>query len=389
MRYKNRMNTKNLMVSFVAIAMALFLVATVSADVTSVTVDGIEVYDGAVVTSLRSVTAGETITVKVYFDYPETMYDVTIKAELDGVEVKTKEFNAIEGADKKILNIKVPYDFEDDELDKKLELEITVEGEDFEEILPKITLNVQRPKYNVDFKSINVAQNIEAGETFPVDIIVKNTGFDDLKDLFVTARISALDIEQRFYFGDLVDAKEDSDSTDDDVTDTLHKRFYLTVPYDVASGEYTLKVEVSNDDAVLSKTVIVDIKGLPNQVFKTENGLMIINPTDKIAVYTVVVESPASVSRNVVSVEAGKSETIIVTPNAEGEYNFNVSVFNADGKLVRTVTFSGSEEVSQLASPIVILTVILAIIFLVLLVVLIVLVTKKPEKTEEFGESYY
>ena len=60
-----------------------------------------------------------------------------------------------------------------------------------------------------------------------------------------------------------------------------------------------------------------------------------------------------------------------------------------DGELVSTITFTGSEEVSQLASPIVILTIILAIIFLVLLVVLIVLVTKKPEKAEEFGESYY
>jgi preprotein translocase subunit SecG len=40
-------------------------------------------------------------------------------------------------------------------------------------------------------------------------------------------------------------------------------------------------------------------------------------------------------------------------------------------------------------NPIVVLTVVLAIIFLVLLVVLIVLIGRKPQKSEEYGESYY
>ncbi len=381
------MNTKNLMVSFVAIAMALFLVATVSAlDITDeavITVNGMNIINDDV-----SVVAGETITVKVYFIANESDTDVTVTVEIEGdkidTEVESEVFDVENGSQyRKVLNIKVPYELKD-KVSGEVTLNIKIEGREHEtEILP-VTLNVQRPSYNIDFKSINVAKNVEAGEKFSVDIFLKNTGYNDLDDLFVTARISALDLEQRFYFGDLVAIE-----VEDDDEDTLSERFYLTVPYDALTGAYTLEVEVSNEDTVLSKTVTVEINGLPSQVFKTENGLMIINPTDKIAVYTVVVESPASVSRNVVSVEAGKSETIIVTPNAEGEYNFDVSVLNADGELVSTVTFTGSEEASQLASPIVILTVILAIIFLVLLVVLIVLVTKKPEKAEEFGESYY
>ena len=48
-----------------------------------------------------------------------------------------------------------------------------------------------------------------------------------------------------------------------------------------------------------------------------------------------------------------------------------------------------SESAVSIASPIVVLTIILAIIFIVLLVILIVLLGKKPEKQEEFGESYY
>ncbi len=58
------------------------------------------------------------------------------------------------------------------------------------------------------------------------------------------------------------------------------------------------------------------------------------------------------------------------------------------GELVNTFTFSAVEDAS-VTSPIVVLTIILAIVFLVLLVVLIVLIGKKPEKVEEFGESYY
>ncbi len=407
MRYKNRMNTKNLMVSFVAIAMALFLVATVSATLTTSSTGNLNIYevsvDGMYANSILGdigVTAGETITVKVYFtiDAGEELSDVVFKAELGDSEVEVERATLVADGNSSsgriYLNIKVPYDFDDDELHKDETLEITVEGEndsgyDFE-ATAEVELKIKRPDYNVDFKSINVAKNVEAGKTFQVDVVLKNTGYNDLEDLFITARISALNLEQRFWFGDLVDSKEDSTSIDDDDTDTLHRRFSFSVPYGIESGEYTLEVEVSNEDTVLSETVIVEITNkFPSTVIKSGNDLILVNPTDSMVGYKIIAESPASVSENIVFVQAGSSETVTVTPNAEGEYEFSVGVFSMDGELVRTVSFSGSQEVSQIVSPIVILTIVLAIIFLVLLVVLIVLVTKKPEKTEEFGESYY
>ena len=382
----NRMNTKNLMVSFVAIAMALFLVATVSAlNITKVTIDGIEYNAGA---DNPAVIAGETITVKVYFtaETNKTASDVTVKVELGDNTAETEEFVIVEDNKyKKVLNIKVPYDFEDDELSTELDFKVEITSKDLDaEDIVEGTLTIQKPKYNIDFKSINVDKNVEAGETFPVDIVLRNTGYNDLDDLFVTARISALDIEERFYFGDLF-AIEDGDDED-----TLHKRFKLTVPYGALTGAYTLEVEVSNEDTVLSKTVTVEITNkFPELVIKSGDSLILVNPTDSLVGYKIIPQSPASVSEDVVLVDAGSSETVTITPNAQGEYSFDVSVFSMDGKLISTVTFTGSEEVSTLASPIVVLTVILAIIFLVLLVVLIVLVTKKPEKAEEFGESYY
>jgi len=63
-------------------------------------------------------------------------------------------------------------------------------------------------------------------------------------------------------------------------------------------------------------------------------------------------------------------------------------VFSLNGELLYVVNMTKSVD-SGSSSPIVALTVILAIIFVVLLVVLIVLMGKKPEKSEEFGESYY
>ncbi|MCK5150149.1 hypothetical protein KAJ87_04460 [Candidatus Pacearchaeota archaeon] len=384
------MKSKNLMVSFVAIVMALFFVATASALIASseVTIDGVEVGDNP------AIIAGETITIKVYFTADANASEVVIKAELDDSVAETSKFDIEDGeAYRKVLNIKVPYDFDDEDLSDGLDLEIEVKGKDTDtgnkekEIISDVTLTVQRPSYNVDFKSINVDQNIQTGETFPVDIVLKNTGYNDIDDLYVTARIPALDVEKTAYFGELV-AIEDDD--DDDDTDTLSKRLYLTVPYDVATGAYTIEVEVSSDDLVLSKTVTVGISNkFPETVIKSGNDLIIVNPTDSVAGYRIVADSQASASESVVFVQAGSSETVTITSDAEGEYSFDVSVFSLDGKLVSTVTFSGEAEVNQLTNPIVILTIVLAIVFLVLLVVLIVLVTKKPQKAEEFGESYY
>jgi len=122
--------------------------------------------------------------------------------------------------------------------------------------------------------------------------------------------------------------------------------------------------------------------------------LLVVNPTDRLKVYRVVTESSGSLSSEanaaVVAIPAGTSKTVLVTANAEnaGEYTFNVNVLSGE-TLESTVQLSLIAEGSSISSPIVILTIILAIVFIVLLVVLIVLIGKKPEKAEEFGESYY
>ena len=69
-----------------------------------------------------------------------------------------------------------------------------------------------------------------------------------------------------------------------------------------------------------------------------------------------------------------------------------MNIFSGES-LVQTVTLSetvkGKTSSTGVSNPVIVLTIILAIIFIVLLIVLIVLIGKKPEKSEEFGESYY
>lgn len=412
------MNAKNLLVSFLAIASILLLATTVSAgQITTdyeVTIEGIivlkEVSSNASFPSDVNVIAGETITVKVYFTADHNDSDVTMEAEIEGDKVDvssvTSSFDVIEGKSyRKVLTLKVPYELKD-ELSDSLTLNIEMDGKEYKTELDEITLEVQRPSYNVDFKSINVAQTIEAGETFPVDVVLKNIGYNDLNDLYVTASIPALELEKTAYFGDLVSDEWNSDD-DDDETDTWSGRIYLEVPYNAEAGLYALELMVENDDATISevKQVIVEndfeasviVSAYKKTVAVGEDAdynLLIVNPTNKLKVYKVISESTDTISSNaeqsIVAIPAGSSKTVKVTANAdsEGEYDFNINVFSGD-ELVDTVTLGLNAQGTSVTNPIVILTIILAIVFLVLLVVLIVLVTKKPQKSEEFGESYY
>lgn len=426
------MNTKKILVSLCTIAIVLFLVATASAEVctscqsttdvdceccgTLITTPGdaplagcvtIEI-DGMNINNNPSVIAGEDVTVKVTFTSSVTTTGVRIKAELEGdkdsVEVMTGSFDVEAGHTyTKSLKLEVPFELKDVTSDD-LELSVRIWNSDYESEYENMALRTQRPSYNPVVKSISVAQSVDAGETFPVDILVKNMGYNDLEDLYVTVGIPTLGVQKTAYFGDLV--TKESCTEDCEEEDTVSGRIYLEIPYGVEAGIYNLEVLVENDDVESTFVRQIAIENnLPENVIVTsdkktvavgqeaEYTLLLVNPTDSLLVYTIVAESNGEVSSSVdsavVAVPAGSSKTVTVTAMAksEGEYNFDVNVFSNE-KLVEKVTLNLNAE-GRAVNPIVVLTVVLAIIFLVLLVVLIVLLGRKPQKTEEFGESYY
>ena len=389
MKKLQTMDAKKFLVSFLTIVSVLFLVVSVSAATSElVTIESVEV--NGIPESWNediSIIAGEKIFIEVVLEALENASDVRIKAELQGTKLdsETQVFvgDVEEGKRyKKTLTLNIPYELKD-EVSDDLSLDIKVWNGDFKTEFNEIVLRVQRPSYNIGVMSIGTSQTIDAGETFPVDIVLKNVGYNKLNDLYVTVTIPALNIVAKAYFGDLLTLEDyDSNNKKDD---TIRGRLFLEVPYNAAPGIYTLEVEVSNDDLTMSeaKQIVVENE-LTESVIRSGNDLILVNPTNKLKVYRVIPESPATVSESTVVVSAGSSR--IVTVSSNSAESFSVNVFSGEN-LVGTVEFTDVE--SQVTSSIVILTVILAIIFVVLLVVLIVLLTKKPEKDEEFNESYY
>jgi len=415
------MQTKKLWVSFLAIASLLLLVANVSAaelsDDVAVKVNGIDAgyYNGTDYVAWDddvSVIAGEQVSVKVTFTSLVNDTDVTLSAELEGEKVKNSEMSPsfdVEAGKTytKTVLVTVPFELKDD-ISTDLLLNLELDGKEYKTEIDDITVRVQRPSYNPEIKSVTMDQTIRAGSTLSVDLVLKNMGYNSLDDIYVTVSVAELGLEKSSYFGDLVPIETCSDD-DCDKEDTVSGRLYLTVPYDAKAGTYTLKVEVKADSDVdmsksaefvvsndFSKTVIVDATSKNVDVNEDAvYSILLVNPTDQVQVYRIVTDDKSglstSVSENVVAVSAGSSRNVDVTASSSqaGEYDFTVNVFSGE-KLVDTVTFNlKAEKGSSAIDPILVLTIILAIVFIVLLIVLIVLISKKPEKSEEFGESYY
>jgi hypothetical protein len=406
-KMKEEMNAKSFLVSFIATVSILFLVATASAFTGDLATNGLVKVEGMDASSGDvSVIAGEKIIITVYFDSLQSASDVKVKAEIEGnkvdVEDRTTTFDVESGKRyKKTLSLQVPYELKD-ELSDDITLTITVSNSDYESE-EDFTLRVQRPSYNANIKSVIVKQTVESGETFSVDVVLKNIGYNDLEDVYISASIPELGIQSgKKYLGDLV-ALEECDCEQDEIclircnycldeddTDTVTARLYLDVPYDVDGGIYSLEVVVENDEdkTEVAKQIIVN-NDISETVIQSGNKIVLVNPTNKIKVYKIIPEYPATVSESVVAVPADSSKTVTVDANSNKEYK--VSVFSGE-TLVKTITFNsqtGQKDDSSNTSPLVALTIILAIIFIVLLVILVVLITKKPEKSEEFGESYY
>lgn len=398
------------MFSFLLAASILLFAVNVSAAPLA-TVNDVEV-DGVSVFSDPALIVGDKIMVKVEFVSLANVSDVTVEAELEGDKAdassETASFDVESGRTyAKSLVLEVPFDLKD-ELSGDVTLTVTIKGDNGFVTEEVFTLRVQRESYDANIKSVSVPQPVKAGELFPVDIVLKNLGYNNLDDLYVTVSIPALNVERTSFFGDVVALECDEDSTavenygvdvsrkcNEDNEDTVLGRVFVQLPWNVKSGAYALEVTAESDDTTSSKTIQIDVLNAfsSGNFIVSGNKLLIVNPTNDVAVYRLVPEASngvsVSLSDSVVAVPAGSSKTVTVSAssNANGVQTYAVNVFSADGALLDKVTFATGSE-SRATSPIVVLTVILAIIFIVLLVVLIVLVGKKPEK-EEFGESYY
>jgi hypothetical protein len=404
-----KMNTKNLMV-FVAIACALFLVAGVSA----YTIEGVALDGVNAMTDAASVIAGENVKVEVWFTALQNDSDVTVEVEFEGrkidFEKSTSSFDVEAGKKyKKTLTLEVPYELKD-EISDDLDLTITIDGQSTK-LTSSWTVRVQRPTYNAEVKSVTMPGSVDAGDFVSAEFVIKNRGYNDLDDLYVTLAIPALAVQKTVYLDDLVTIED----CDDDCgkSDTVSGRISVVVPYDAKAGVYAVEFAVSNDDTTSSvvrqvavnndfagNVIVESTKKTVGVGEKAEYGLLLVNPTNKLKVFRLVPETTsglvANVDQSVVAVPAGSSKPVKVVASAdkEGEYTFGVNIFSGETLTSKAVMSMGVEGASKtvansVANPVVILAIVLSIVFVILLIILIVLITRRPEKAEETGESYY
>lgn len=429
------MKSKAILVSLLAIC-AVFAFAIVSGTSTpngnlnavlTTTVNGADLDLGSGATLDLSSDVGTMIPVKVQITNNEnfTLTDARIKVEIRNadVEAETDQFILLSGKTKtEFLSLQLPQSIKDNpSKDYRLVVTLTSNEGDFQMVYDPFS--VDRKPYDLEVLSVDTSGDVSAGSNLAVNVVLKNIGAEDLSDTFVTVRIPALNVEKRVYFSDLapVDGREitldQSDITDQSIVvhetsdrqSSAERTLYLQIPSDAKAGVYSLEVEASNADTDTKTTKSITIMGseqssdvLASSISKdVEAGqtvtydLVLVNSGDKIAVYDIVPENAqnlvVSVDEPVVTVQAGSSKTVQVKATAGdvmGTFNFAVNV-NSQGNLVKRVNLTANVSKKTVTSNVMVLTVVLAIIFVVLLIVLIVLLTRKPEKTEEVGESYY
>ncbi|MDP3881364.1 MAG: hypothetical protein Q8Q31_00605 [Nanoarchaeota archaeon] len=414
------MKTEKFVVLLVAIfALAIASLGNVSAyaDIRSVEINDVSVSQNSVNNFVGM--AGDTLNVRVTFAATDNVADVRIRAEISGARdysAVTERFDVVSGGIyTKHMTVRVPSNIDPDEA---LDLDISVtsrnNGEGDSET---ISLLAQRESYLVEILDVDADSRVVSGETLSLDVVLKNRGRHFAEDTFVRARIPALGIEERAYFGDLsavdqpiIDGHEDRL----DKEDSAARRILLRIPSNAKPGVYTIEVEAYNADSTTTVTKKVAVVGsgdesmvvspAKSKTFRAggsaEYSLTLVNSGNKVKVYTVTIDAPSGLVANtnspILAIPAGSTDTVKVDVSAAkaGVYDFTVTV-QSDGELVSKESFIANVEKSGVGgttiggNTTVLLTVILAIIFIVLLVVLIVLLTRKPERQREVGESYY
>jgi len=416
------MKNKTILVYFMALFAILASLGTVLAtDI--VNVDKVEVNNivigengSQVLTAVGHVS--DTVPIEVIFTAnTDVNEDVKVKVYIEGYNSESSDFVVLRTPLKagityiQRFSLDLPSSLDLDEEDEEFTLYVRFSARGEDRLEQDYSIFMQRDLRSLNFLSIDTNERVYAGSIFDVDVVLENNGYERLDDVYVRVSIPELGISERAYFGDI---ESKVDETYDEIRDTVNKRVYLSVPRDAAAGIYDLEVEAYNYDAgILAKKKIV-VSGVETGIIPTVTSkaiavgdettfdVVLVNPNDRMVVYTITPEPSKGliieVDNPVMPVSGDSSETVKVKVKAtnsveEGTYVVSLNV-NSEAGLEKKVDFTVNVEDSATkvvgsSDSVFVLTIILVIIFIVLLIVLIVLLTKKPEETEEFGETSY
>ena len=405
-KMKKQMNQKFALIPFVAVfAIAMFGVFACAAyldDSPYVEIDGLAANNN------NAVVAGDMVPVTVDFMSGINASEVVVSAWIQGSRSDRveKEFaDLIDGSVYRArLSVEIPSNIDPDE---ELTLYVRIETDEgnWEE---SYILKGQRESNNLYVLLAEFDSSAEAGATLPMSIVLKNMGRHESEDTLVTVRITELGVSKTVWFEDLF--PEDNWEEDDDNENAREKKVFLTIPSSANAGVYEVEIVAENEDTKTSivKSLVVTKESVEGKVLanpssqtfavneKATYQLLLVNSGDEIAIYNIVPQQvdglSVSVSDTVVIVPAGSSKTVDVFAKASREGTFGFAVTASSEDFTKTANYVATVEgksISGGSNNIVALTIVLAIIFVVLVVILIVLLTRKPEKSEEFSESYY
>ncbi|MAG07710.1 hypothetical protein CMI46_02745 [Candidatus Pacearchaeota archaeon] len=419
---KNTMKTKPLFGFFLALFTVALVASVASAASLQLIGFNVEVDDTELGFAGQSIVAEDVLPLEVRFTADENASNVEVSAWIRGFRSETRVDKQIddlvEGETSLLptrLSVVVPSDLDDDDnklttgRDMTLVVRVESDSGSYEE---EFTLSAQRQSHDLDLLLVEFDSVTKVDSTLPVSVVVKNLGRHEEDDTFVTVSIPALGISKTSFFEDLFPVDVCDDDGDCDRSDSRERRIFLSIPNGVAPGIYDVKVTAVSDDAETTVIKTLSIVGTPveGQVLANPAGktfgvgqtatyeMILVNSGNKIAIYNLVSEAgdalTVSLSDTLTTVPAGSSKTVLVNvkANREGTFNFGVTAvsdgFSETAQYTATVDRQSRNSISG-TSNVVALTVVLAIIFVVLLIILIVLLTRRPEKSEEFGESYY
>ncbi|MEI6731412.1 MAG: hypothetical protein WCK90_01895 [archaeon] len=244
----------------------VFLIASVSADSLSVEVSG--------VASARQISTftGDTIPVRVIYDSTTNSQDVRIKVWVSGESenaATTERFDVFSGNTySRLLAVQMPARSDPNET---IKLEVVVESRNDGILIgDTVDMLLQRGSYNVEVLDAILDSSVSAGETIPVDIILKNAGLHSVEDAFVTVRIPTLGVEKKAYFGDLSAVDQDHPTKED----AVERRMLIKIPSDAKAGVYNLEVKAydyDSSDAIVRRVAVTN-GGVTGSVIDVEGN---------------------------------------------------------------------------------------------------------------------
>ena len=421
------MKNKAFLVSFIAlfaVAMAITMVAAVDfVSIEDVEVDSISVRDDLSGDNVAG-SVSQTVPVVVKFTALEDASDVRVKAYIEGfksdISEETERFRIVkDNTYVKRFTLELPSSLDLDDISEEelmLLIRFSARGMDSQEF--EVPVSVEKEQHSLNLLSIDTEQVVQAGNRLAIDIVVQNNGAERLDNIYLRATIPGLSLSQKVYAGDLESSR---DAFDDDINDAREQRLYLTIPRDAPAGNYDLEIEAYNHETSVTAKTRVVVRGVDTRVLppvtaktiapgeETMFDIVLINPSDRLVVYTITPGNTQGLfveaTEPIVTVAGDSSRSTSIKVRAsnsleEGTYIVGVSANSETGEpqqisfTVNVEAKSGSITGGAVSgtdgrpNTVFVLTVILVIVFVVLLIILIVLLTKKPEETEEYGETY-